>query len=119
MANTTVRGVLLAMVAVTGLSACGGNRPDPGVSPDAPAILKVENQSQDVMTIYAWRSGTRMRLGTVNPGETQTFTLARTIFLGATRLRIEADPVGRQRNSLSEEFAIQPGEEIVMRISPI
>ena len=60
-----------------------------------------------------------MRLGTVNPGQTQTFTLARTIYLGATRLRVEADPLGRQRNSISEEFAVQPGEEIVLRIPPI
>lgn len=119
MSNHTLRGFLLATVTAVGLSACGGSRTDPGVNPDAPAILQVENQSFDAMTIYVWRSGTRMRLGTVNPGQTQTFTLARTIYLGATRLRVEADPVGRQRNSISEEFAIHPGEEIVLRIPPI
>ena len=38
------------------------------------------------MTIYAWRSGTRVRLGVVNPGQTGKFPLARTIFLGVTTL---------------------------------
>lgn len=118
MSNHTLRGFLLATVTAVGLSACGGNRADPGVSPDAPAILRVENQSQDVMTIYVWRSATRMRLGTVNPGETQTFKLAKSMYLGATSLRVEADPMGPQRNSISEEFLLHPGEEIVLRISP-
>lgn len=119
MRNHTLRGFLLATVTAVGLSACAGSQPDPGVSPDAPASLQVENQSQDVMTIYVWRSATRMRLGTVNPGETQTFKLAKSMYLGATSLRVEADPMGRQRNSISEEFAVHPGEEIVMRILPI
>ena len=67
---------------------------DPGVKPDnAPAILKVENQSQETMTIFVLRSGTRMRLGTVNPGSTQTFQMARTLYLGAPR--IWADPLGQ------------------------
>jgi hypothetical protein len=78
----------------------------------------VENQSTEVMTIYAWRSGTRVRLGVVNPGQTGKFPLARTIFLGVTTLRVEADPVGRTRNSISEEFSVRPGDEITLRIPP-
>ncbi len=119
MSNHTLRRFVLATMTAVSLSACGGSQSDPGVTPDdTPAILKVENQSQETMTIFVLRSGTRMRLGTVNPGETQTFTLARTIYLGATRLRIEADPMGRQRNSISEEFTVHPGDEIVLRIPP-
>lgn len=118
MRKLTIRGILLAMVTVVGLSACGGSQPDPGVSTEAPAILQVENQSLDAMTIYAWRSGARVRLGTVNAGQTETFKLARTLFLGVTTLRVEADPLGRQRNSISEEFTVHPGDKIVLRIPP-
>ncbi len=118
MRNHTLRGFLLATVTAVGLSACGGSQPDPGVSTEAPTILTVENQSLDAMTIYAWRSGTRLRLGTVNAGQTERFKLARTLFLGVTTLRVEADPLGRQRNSFSEEFTVHPGEEIVLRIPP-
>lgn len=119
MSNHTLRRIVLATMTAVGLSACGGSQSDPGVNPDnAPAILKVENQSQETMTIFVLRSGTRMRLGTVNPGSTQTFQMARTLYLGAPRIRIVADPLGRTRNSVSEEFDVRPGEEIVMRILP-
>lgn len=122
MRQLTARGLLLAMATAVSLSACGGGPSDPVVTPgtetESVATVTVENQSTDVMTIYAWRSGTRVRLGVVNPGQTGKFPLARTIFLGVTILRVEADPVGRTRNSISEEFSIRPGDEITLRIPP-
>jgi hypothetical protein len=78
----------------------------------------VENNSGDDMTIYVWKSGQRLRLGTVNVGQTQTFKLAKAVTLGLTTLRFEADPLGRQRNSISEEISIRPGEELVLRLGP-
>jgi hypothetical protein len=123
MRQLTARGILLAMATGMSFSACGGSQSDPVVTPGADAepvaMVNVENQSTDVMTIYAWRSGTRVRLGVVNPGQTGKFPLPRTIFLGVTTLRVEADPVGRTRNSISEEFSIRPGDEITLRIPPV
>ena len=119
MRNSTVRGVLLAMATAAGLSACGGNQPDPGVIPDAPTMVRVENQSGDDMTIYVVKSGQRLRLGTVNVGQTQTFKLAKPIVTGMTTLRFLADPIGGRRNSISEEISLHPGEEIVLRLGPI
>jgi hypothetical protein len=119
MSNSTIRGALLAMVAVTGLSACGGSQPDPGVSPDAPTLVRVENRTSDDMTIYVLRSGQRLRLGTVNVGQTQTFKLAKTIVVGMTTLRFIADPIGGRINSISEEISLNPGEEIVLRLGPL
>lgn len=119
MRNSTVRGAFLAMVTVAGLSACGGNQADPGANPDAPTMVRVENQSGDDMTIYVWKSGQRIRLGTVNVGQTQTFKLNRATVLGMTTLRFEADPIGRRRNSISEELSLRPGEEIVLRLGPL
>ena len=122
MRQLTARRILLAMATAVSMSACGGTTSDPVVTPgtstESVATVNVENQSTDVMTIYAWRSGTRVRLGVVNPGQTGRFELARTIFLGVTTLRVEADPVGRSRNSISEEFSIRPGDEITLRIPP-
>jgi hypothetical protein len=122
MRQLTARGILLAMATAVSISACGGSKTDPVVTPGAEtesvATVTVENQSTEVMTIYAWRSGTRVRLGVVNPGQTGKFPLARTIFLGVTTLRVEADPVGRTRNSISEEFSVRPGDEITLRIPP-
>lgn len=116
MSNHTLRRFVLATMTAVGVSACGGSQPDPGVNPDTPAILRVENQSMETMTIFVLRSGTKMRLGTVNPGATETFKMAKSLYLGAPRIRIVADPLGRTRNSVSEEFDVRPGEEIVMRI---
>ena len=122
MKQLTARRILLAIATAVSMSACGGTGGDPVVTPgtsaESVATVNVENQSTDVMTIYAWRSGTRVRLGVVNPGQTGKFELARTIFLGVTTLRVEADPVGRSRNSISEEFSIRPGDEITLRIPP-
>ena len=120
MSKATIRSLLLAIGAAGLIAACGGsNKTDAGVAPaEAMATLSVENQSLDAMTIYAWRSGTRIRLGTVSPGQTQKFTLAKTMFLGATTLRVEADPMGRERNKISEEFSLREGNEILMRIPP-
>jgi hypothetical protein len=127
MMKATIRGLLLAMASAGLVAGCGGNQSDPEVpTAEAPvtpsetmATLAVENQSSDAMTIYAWRSGTRMRLGTVSPGQTQKFALAKTMFLGTTTLRVEADPMGRERNKISEEFSLREGDEIVLRIPPI
>jgi hypothetical protein len=54
----------------------------------------------------------------VSPGQTQKFALAKTMFLGTTTLRVEADPMGRERNKISEEFSLREGDEIVLRIPP-
>ena len=119
MSNSTIRGVLLAMVAVAGLSACGGSQPDPGVSPDAPTLVRVENRTSEDMTIYVLKSGQRLRLGTVNVGQTQTFKLAKPIVTGMTTLRFVADPIGGRINSISEEISLTPGQEIVLRLGPL
>lgn len=119
MRNSTIRGILLAMVTVSGLSACGGSQPDPGVNPDAATSVRVENQSGDDMTIYVLKSGQRLRLGTVNVGQTQTFKLSKPIVTGMTTLRFVADPIGGRRNSISEEVSLRPGEEIVLRLGPL
>jgi hypothetical protein len=106
------------MVTVGSLAACGGGQPGPGVNPDDPTLVRVENNSGDDMTIYMWKGGQRLRLGTVGLGQTQTFKLAKAVVLGMTTLRFEADPIGRRRNSISEEISLRPGEEIVLRLGP-
>ena len=119
MKKLTMRGFVVAMAALSAISACGGNQPDPGVNPDMPTTVKVENQAGDDFTIYVWRSGQRLRLGTVSMGQTQTFKLAKSVVVGMTTLRFEADPIGRRRSAISEELTINPGEELVLRLGPI
>lgn len=122
MRNSTIRGLMLAMAVGFGAS-CGGSQPEPSLMPtpgpeEETVTVRVENQSGDDMTIYLWRSAQRMRLGSVSVGQTQTFRIPKTIVHGATTLRFEADPLGRRRNTISEEIAVHPGEEIVLRLGP-
>ena len=122
MKNSTMRGLLAAMVLGLG-AACGGSQPEPTTVPapgpnDETVTVRVENQSGDDMTIYLWRSAQRMRLGSVGVGQTQTFRIPRTIVHGVTTLRFEADPLGRRRNAISEEISVHPGEEIFLRLPP-
>ena len=122
MRNSTLRGLMLAMALGFG-AACGGSQPEQSPVPtpgpnDETVTVRVENQSGDDMTIYLWRSAQRMRLGSVSVGQTQTFRIPKTIVHGVTTLRFEADPLGRRRNSISEEISVHPGEEIVLRLPP-
>jgi hypothetical protein len=70
------------------------------------------------MTIYAIRSGQRVRLGTVTGNSTSRFTIPSNLIFGATTLRFLADPIGSSRTPVSDEISVQPGDEVELVIPP-
>jgi hypothetical protein len=114
------RGVWLAAMACLALaSACTMNKnPDEMVEPVPPTRLRVENQAFLDMNIYVYRSSQRIRLGTVNGNSTARMTIPQNLIFGATPLRFQADPIGGNRQSVSQEITVSPGDEVTLVIPP-
>ena len=108
---------LLLMAGLATLPACSKN-PPASVDPLATAYVEVQNQGFYDMTIYAIRSGMRVRLGQVSGHSTATFELPRNLVNPGVPIRFQADPVGSSRTPFSQEIGINPGDTVVLRIPP-
>lgn len=113
-----IRFAVAAWVAGLALvPACSKTPPEP-VDPMAPAFVEVQNQSFYEMTVYAIRSGMRVRLGQVGGNSTQTFEIPRNLVNPGVPIRFMADPVGSNRTPYSQEIAVHPGDTLKLRIPP-
>jgi hypothetical protein len=116
----TRRGILMTAVACLALAgACArNNNPDDAAEPIPPAKLRVENQAFLDHNIYVYRSSQRIRLGTANGNSTTLMTIPPNLIFGATPLRFEANPIGGNRQSVSQEITVSPGDEVTLVIPP-
>jgi hypothetical protein len=112
----------VAMFAVACMALAGAcsrsNKPEEAAEPQAPTRLKVENQAFLDMTIYVYRNSQKIRLGTATGNSTTRFTVPANLIFGATPLRFQADPIGSNRRSISEEITVSPGDEVTLTIPP-
>jgi hypothetical protein len=100
-------------------AACFGNKKEDEAAEPVPAtLLKVENQAFLDMTIYVYRSSQRVRLGIANGNSTSRFVIPSNLIFGSTPLRFQADPIGRNRQPISQEITVSPGDEVVLTIPP-
>lgn len=109
------RYFLVSAVAV--LSACTSSQGPQ--QPDVATALKVDNQSSSDMTIYALRSGQRIRLGLATGLKVSTFTIPSSLIFGATPLKFLADPIGANRLPVSDEITVSPGDVVTLTIPPV
>jgi hypothetical protein len=110
---------LTAVACLALIGACSRNSsPDVGEEQVAPTRLRVENQAFLDMTIYVYRSSQRIRLGTANGNSTTRLTIPKSLIFGATPLRFQADPIGSNRQSISQEITVSPGDEVTLTIPP-
>jgi hypothetical protein len=91
---------------------------DPNAEPAAVTRVRVQNQAFLDMTIYVYRGPQRVRLGVANGNSTTRFTVPSNMIFGATPLRFQAHPIGSNRQSISEEITVSPGDEVTLRIPP-
>jgi hypothetical protein len=112
----TRRTFVVAMLGLV-LAACGSKSRAPAV-PQPRTSLRVENQGFADMTIYAIRSGQRVRLGIATGSSTSTFTIPANLIFGATPLRFLADPIGGRGTPVSDEITVQPGDQVRLIIPP-
>lgn len=100
-------------------AACFGNKKEDEAAEPVPAtMLKVENQAFLDMTIYVYRSSQRVRLGIANGNSTTRFVIPSNLIFGSTPLRFQGDPIGRNRQPISQEITVSPGDEVILTIPP-
>jgi hypothetical protein len=119
-ARRAQRGILMTAVACLALAGgCSRNAdPDEAAEPIPPTRLRVENQAFLDHNIYVYRSSQRIRLGTASGNSTTRMTIPQNLIFGATPLRFQADPIGGNRGSTSQEITVSPGDEVTLVIPP-
>ncbi len=99
-------------------SACMRNMPEETAEPVPPTYVRVENRAFLDMNVYLYRSAQRMRLGTTNGNSTARYIIPASMMFGPTPLRFQADPIGGNRQPISQEITVAPGDEVVLVIPP-
>ena len=119
----SVRGLAYAgMVALLFAGACSSHQTPPPSSDvvdlnssgqqGGQTRVRVDNQTLADMTIYAYQSTHRIRLGRA-PGNTVTSILIPgSIVSGTTQLRFYAEPMGNARGAISDPIPVSPGDQV-------
>ncbi len=104
---------LPALLAVLLLAGCGSTREadEPGGAP-----VRVTNRNWVSMEVFVVGQSRRVRLGRVASGKTRRFNITASLLSGATPLRFVMESSGPERDVLSEEIIVVPGEEVILVI---
>jgi hypothetical protein len=110
----------VAIVAAAVLcGACAGKNasPEGADSTGDAAELVVENNKWLDVNVYALRSGTRVRLGTVTSLQTERFRLPSWVMTGSSDLRLVIDPVGSGQSHTTQPILVSPGARIIFKVA--
>ncbi len=113
MMKTNRRQFLAAALVI--VSACY-SRNAPQAQPAA--TLRVENQGVLDMTVYVMRGAERVRLGIAGGLKTTDLPIPADMVFGASTLRFVGDPIGSNRNSVSDQITVAPGDTVTWTIRP-
>jgi hypothetical protein len=103
-----------------GVAACSSLPLGSGASNEKqPTVVEVDNQGFLDMTVYAARSGQRVRLGIATGNRKTDLTIPSYLISGLTPLRFVADPIGGRRASVSQEITVAPGDTVGLMIPPV
>jgi len=80
--------------------------------------VKVVNDNVLDMTVFVVSSGQRFRLGSVNGGHTEVFTLPRATVHYSTQLVFEIRSIGNAAVERTETMTVSPGDAITLMIPP-
>ena len=110
----TTRRQFVAAALIT-LSACM-HSPNAQQAPSGPAVLRVDNQGILDMTVYVMRGAERVRLGIANGLKATDLPIPAYVLNGPATLRFVGDPIGSNRNSVSDEITVSPGDTVTWTI---
>lgn len=105
---------IVAVIALMSLVACIHR----GTSTEPETTLRVQNDAFADMTIYLIRGLESARLGTANGNRTTILKIPSSFLFGSTSLRFQARPIAGQRQPVTEEITVKPGDEVTMIIPP-
>lgn len=109
---------VVAGLLVAGATACGRNRVQTDVDPNAPISLVVDNLAFADMTIYVLEGSRRVRLGMATGLQKSQFVLPKYLVRSLVSLRFQADPIGSNRAPISQEITVSPGDTVTLQIPP-
>ena len=115
MMKTTRRQFLAAAVLV--VSACYSRNTQQQMNQPA-ATLEVDNQGVLDMTIYVMRGAERVRLGIAGALKKTALPIPNDMVFGASTLRFVGDPIGSNRNSVSDQITVSPGDTVTWTVRP-
>lgn len=104
------------VVALITLSACMHSPNAQQAQLAGPAVLRVDNQGVLDMTVYVFRGAERVRLGIANGLKATDLPIPAYILSGPATLRFVGDPIGSNRNSVSDEITVSPGDTVTWTI---
>lgn len=81
------------------------------------ATLVVENDNTSNVTVYALRSGSRQRMGSVNGLSTASFQIRRTMLSGGGELNVGIHPFGSNRMYTAYPIYVDESDVIEVRVS--
>ena len=115
MMKTTRRQFFFAAALVT-LSACYSRNAQQNNN-QPPAVLRVDNQGVLDMTVYVMRGAERVRLGIAGALKTTDLPIPADMVFGASTLRFVGDPIGSNRNSVSDQITVAPGDTVTWTVT--
>ena len=110
--STTRRQFVVALIM---LSACMHSRNAQQMQ-SGPATLRVDNQGVLDMTVYVFRGAERVRLGIAGGLKATDLPIPSYVLSGPAALRFVGDPIGSNRNSVSDEITVSPGDTVTWTI---
>jgi hypothetical protein len=106
------RGLIAMVILALAMGCARSGRSAPGVTAfDETATARITNNGWLDVNVYASRSGSRQRLGTVTGQNTQVFELPRS-FVDARGLSIFIDAIGSQQTYQTDVIPAGPGQQI-------
>jgi len=95
-------------------------RSAPPITPatEPATTVKVVNDNVLDMNVFVVSSGQRFRLGSVNGGHTEVFTLPRAIVHYSTQLVFEIRSIGNASVERTETMTVSPGDQVTLMIPP-
>ena len=113
----TTRRQFLAAALVIVFSACYSHNAQQQANQPA-AVLEVDNQGVLDMTVYVFRGAERVRLGIAGALKKTDLPIPSDMIFGASTLRFVGDPIGSNRNSVSDQITVSPGDTVTWTVRP-
>ena len=112
-----VQLLAVLFLATLGTAACvGSGRNAP--APQQFASVTVNNRAFIDVAVYALNGSTRARLGTVTATSSGTFRLPASVVGTGRDLRFMVDPIGSNRQGVSFNIYVRPGERVTLTVPP-
>ena len=111
----------LAVVAAAalGVAACGARRASTSGAATEPAVVVFANESLYEAAVYIVpRGGSQQRIGTVQPGRTDTLRIRASMLAGSGTVAVVARVSGVGRTPSTGGITLLPGDRVSVRLPP-